>query len=55
MESTHLDLAILDVMLPDVDGFTLCQKIREEHLFPILMLTAKVGGHGQDHGADPGG
>ncbi|HIW28271.1 MAG TPA: response regulator transcription factor, partial [Candidatus Lawsonibacter pullicola] len=40
--STHLDLAILDVMLPDVDGFTLCQKIREDHLFPILMLTAKV-------------
>ncbi len=40
--STHLDLAILDVMLPDLDGFTLCQKIREEHLFPILMLTARV-------------
>ena len=38
----HLDLAILDVMLPDLDGFTLCQKIREEHLFPILMLTARV-------------
>ena len=38
----HLDLAILDVMLPDMDGFQLCQKIREEHLFPILMLTAKV-------------
>ena len=37
----HLDLAILDVMLPDLDGFTLCQKIREEHLFPILMLTAR--------------
>ena len=42
VESTHLDLAILDVMLPDVDGFTLCQRIREDHLFPILMLTAKV-------------
>ena len=41
-EREQLDLAILDVMLPDVDGFTLCQKIREEHLFPILMLTAKV-------------
>ena len=40
--SQPLDLAILDVMLPDVDGFTLCQRIREEHLFPILMLTAKV-------------
>ena len=40
--STPLDLAILDVMLPDMDGFTLCQKIREAHLFPILMLTARV-------------
>ena len=29
-------------MLPDMDGFTLCQKIREAHLFPILMLTARV-------------
>lgn len=37
-----LSLAILDVMLPDMSGFTLCQKIREEHLFPIIMLTAKV-------------
>ena len=40
--STPLDQANLDVMLPDMDGFTLCQKIREEHLFPILMLTARV-------------
>ena len=29
-------------MLPDMDGFTLCQKIRENHLFPIIMLTARV-------------
>ncbi len=39
---TALDLAVLDVMLPDMDGFTLCQKIREDYLFPILMLTARV-------------
>ena len=39
---TRLDLAILDVMLPDMDGFSLCQKIRERHLFPIIMLTARV-------------
>ena len=42
VEREKIDLAILDVMLPDMDGFTLCQKIREHHLFPILMLTAKV-------------
>ncbi|GAB6108337.1 VanR-ABDEGLN family response regulator transcription factor [Fusibacter bizertensis] len=37
-----IDLAILDVMLPDMNGFVLCQKIRENHMFPIIMLTAKV-------------
>lgn len=42
IEAAPPDLAILDVMLPDIDGFTLCQKIREKHLFPILMLTARV-------------
>lgn len=41
-EKEDLSLAILDVMLPDMDGFTLCRKIRENHLFPIIMLTAKV-------------
>lgn len=38
----ELDMAILDVMLPDMDGFALCQRIREEHLYPIIMLTARV-------------
>ncbi len=42
MESTELDLAILDVMLPDIDGFRICQKIREKYFYPIIMLTAKV-------------
>jgi two-component system response regulator VanR len=42
VEHETLSLAILDVMLPDMSGFTLCQKIRENHLFPIIMLTAKV-------------
>ena len=42
VERTRIDLAILDVMLPDLDGFTLCQKLRERYLFPIVMVSAKV-------------
>ena len=41
IENTPLDLAILDVMLPDMNGFTLCQKIRERYTYPVIMLTAK--------------
>ena len=44
--SEPLDLAVLDVMLPDMDGFQLCQRIRETRRFPIIMLTAK--GEGMD-------
>ncbi len=36
-----LDLAILDVMLPDQNGFQICQKIREDYRYPVIMLTAK--------------
>lgn len=42
IQSRTYDLAILDVMLPGVDGFTLCQKIREQYHYPVIMLTAKV-------------
>ena len=42
IEETEIDLAILDVMLPDIDGFQLCQKIRENFYFPVIMLTAKI-------------
>lgn len=42
VEETNLDLAILDVMLPDVDGFQICRKIRERFFYPVIMLTAKI-------------
>lgn len=38
----NIDLAILDVMMPDIDGFKLCSKIREKYNFPIVFVTAKV-------------
>jgi two-component system response regulator VanR len=41
IDSAELDLAVLDIMLPDVSGLALCQKIREKHTYPIIMLTAK--------------
>ncbi|MDE7015961.1 MAG: VanR-ABDEGLN family response regulator transcription factor [Lachnospiraceae bacterium] len=41
VEETELDLAILDIMLPDLDGFHICRKIREQFYFPVIMLTAK--------------
>lgn len=42
IEETELDLAIIDVMLPDVDGFRICRKIREKYYYPVIMLTAKA-------------
>ena len=42
IENTPLDLALLDIMIPDVDGFHICQKIREKYYYPVIMLTAKV-------------
>lgn len=41
VEDIKPDLAILDIMMPEMDGITLCQKIRDNHTFPIIMLTAK--------------
>lgn len=43
IEETDLDLAIIDVMLPDTDGFRICRKIRERFYYPIIILTAKAG------------
>ena len=42
LEQQPMDLAILDVMLPDKSGFDLCGELRREHRFPVLMLTART-------------
>ena len=40
-ESGSFDLILLDVMLPKLDGISVCQRIRENSDVPIIMLTAK--------------
>lgn len=40
--STHVDLIVLDLMLPDIDGFQLCEEIRKENTqIPIIFLSAR--------------
>ena len=54
--SASVDLIILDVMMPSLDGFEVCRRVRRESLVPILMLTARDEGvdkvTGLDCGAD---
>ena len=42
IDKLNIDIAILDIMMPDIDGFSLCSKIREKYNFPIIFVTAKV-------------
>ncbi|CQR56579.1 response regulator transcription factor [Paenibacillus riograndensis] len=44
INNERFDLAIIDVMLPDGNGFELCKLIREKYTFPIIMLTSKTEG-----------
>jgi two-component system, OmpR family, response regulator len=41
MADHHVDILILDVMLPGEDGLSLCRKVRAESQMPIIMLTAR--------------
>jgi len=56
LEREMPDAVILDVMLPDMDGFSVCREIRKNYTVPILMLTAKGDVHdrivGLEIGAD---
>jgi len=44
IENNSLDLVLLDVMMPKMDGFTVCSRVREFSAVPIIIVTAR----GQD-------
>ncbi|BAQ12346.1 transcriptional regulator [Clostridium botulinum B2 128] len=50
------DLVILDLMLPDIDGLSICKNIRKKYYYPIIMITAKNADQdkilGLSYGAD---
>lgn len=57
LQPTPIDLVLLDVMLPDGDGYSFCRQLRETgHYMPVIMLTARSAAEdrvlGLDSGAD---
>jgi len=54
LRNESIDLMILDVMMPDLDGFDVCRMARRESLIPILMLTARDAGADKVTGLDSG-
>jgi len=55
--SQDFDLVLLDVMMPEVDGFTVCRKIKEDSRLkdiPVIFLTAKGGGEALAEGFESG-
>lgn len=41
VENQHIDLAVVDIMMPGMDGFELVEQMRQYREFPVIMLTAK--------------
>lgn len=54
LTKSHVDLLVLDVMMPDMDGFELLAKLREFSALPVIMLTARGGLDDKVKGLDTG-
>ena len=57
LSEEDFDLVLLDVMMPEIDGFTVCRRIKEEPRtkeIPVIFLTAKGGGEALAEGFESG-
>ncbi|MGI9058275.1 MAG: response regulator transcription factor [Ktedonobacteraceae bacterium] len=54
IEATRPDLVLLDVMMPKMDGFTVCQRVREFSTVPVIMVTARGQDQDKVRGLDMG-
>lgn len=54
MEASPADMVILDIMMPNMDGWELCKQLRRQYDIPLLMLTAKGEMNDKLHGFNLG-
>lgn len=53
-EQRHYDAVLLDVMMPEIDGFEVCRRIREKSMVPVIMITARRDDYDKIMGLDIG-
>jgi DNA-binding response OmpR family regulator len=54
LENEPVDLALLDIMMPGIDGYTLCRQIRARSLLPIIILSSLESDEDVVRGLDAG-
>ena len=54
IEKEEIHLAIVDIMMPRMDGITMTVKLREKYDFPVIILIRKIRRSRQDHGTKYG-
>jgi DNA-binding response OmpR family regulator len=53
-EANKPDLVVLDIVMPEMDGFEVCRRIRKWSIAPIIMLSAREGENDKEKCADSG-
>lgn len=54
LRNKDFDLIILDIMMPDIDGFTVCRELRKKSKTPVIMLSARGEEYDKLHGFEVG-